>query len=270
MDTAQWPQEVVVKPIEERVVATCPTCTGSDDKSARGVEQQQQQRKPRPQEEQPLSCPRCHSTNTKFCYYNNYSLTQPRYFCKTCRRYWTRGGSLRNIPVGGGSRKAYKRSSNSSSSPSSSSSNKSNNNNNNNNPLIAGTSTTNIHPDLNLQDFLQVPGCSFGNSFPSSALELLNSFAPMAGATVYSPVAVSSGFSSIMQEFKPMPTTSLGFDLDAGTKGHFAFEDLKIKMSPSNSGVGDDHGDDQQVSEQADSNNAGHGYWTGIIGGGSW
>ncbi|KAG6405411.1 hypothetical protein SASPL_133000 [Salvia splendens] len=30
---------------------------------------------------------------------------KPRYFCKTCRRYWTEGGSLRNIPVGGGSRK---------------------------------------------------------------------------------------------------------------------------------------------------------------------
>ncbi|KAK9062448.1 hypothetical protein SSX86_019634 [Deinandra increscens subsp. villosa] len=50
-------------------------------------------------------CPRCGSSNTKFCYYNNYSLTQPRYFCKGCRRYWTKGGSLRNIPVGGGCRK---------------------------------------------------------------------------------------------------------------------------------------------------------------------
>ncbi|KAJ6712705.1 DOF ZINC FINGER PROTEIN DOF1.4-RELATED [Salix purpurea] len=55
--------------------------------------------------EQAINCPRCNSTNTKFCYYNNYSLTQPRYFCKTCRRYWTEGGSLRSIPVGGGSRK---------------------------------------------------------------------------------------------------------------------------------------------------------------------
>ncbi|KAK4380651.1 hypothetical protein RND71_002513 [Anisodus tanguticus] len=52
------------------------------------------------------ACPRCGSTNTKFCYYNNYSLTQPRYFCKGCRRYWTKGGSLRNVPVGGGCRKS--------------------------------------------------------------------------------------------------------------------------------------------------------------------
>ncbi|KAL1556386.1 dof zinc finger protein 1-like isoform X1 [Salvia divinorum] len=62
-------------------------------------------RKMMPQKERALNCPRCNSTNTKFCYYNNYSLSQPRYFCKTCRRYWTEGGSLRNIPVGGGSRK---------------------------------------------------------------------------------------------------------------------------------------------------------------------
>lgn len=52
-----------------------------------------------------LKCPRCESTNTKFCYFNNYSLRQPRHFCKACRRYWTRGGALRNIPVGGGCRR---------------------------------------------------------------------------------------------------------------------------------------------------------------------
>lgn len=51
------------------------------------------------------NCPRCGSCNTKFCYYNNYSLKQPRYFCKGCRRYWTKGGSLRNVPVGGGCRR---------------------------------------------------------------------------------------------------------------------------------------------------------------------
>lgn len=72
------------------------------------------ERKVRPQKDQALNCPRCHSTNTKFCYYNNYSLTQPRYFCKTCRRYWTEGGTLRNVPVGGGSRKNKKSTSTSS------------------------------------------------------------------------------------------------------------------------------------------------------------
>ncbi|XP_022752048.1 dof zinc finger protein DOF5.7-like [Durio zibethinus] len=61
----------------------------------------------RPQEQAP-KCPRCDSPNTKFCYYNNYSLTQPRHFCKTCRRYWTKGGALRNVPIGGGCRKNKK------------------------------------------------------------------------------------------------------------------------------------------------------------------
>lgn len=51
------------------------------------------------------NCPRCGCSHTKFCYYNNYSLTQPRFFCKGCRRYWTKGGSLRNVPPGGGCRK---------------------------------------------------------------------------------------------------------------------------------------------------------------------
>ncbi|GMI67368.1 OBF binding protein 4 [Hibiscus trionum] len=58
------------------------------------------------QNHQALKCPRCESPNTKFCYYNNYNLSQPRYFCKGCCRYWTKGGVLRNVPVGGGCRKA--------------------------------------------------------------------------------------------------------------------------------------------------------------------
>ncbi|KAL6653410.1 hypothetical protein ACP70R_008988 [Stipagrostis hirtigluma subsp. patula] len=88
---------------------------------ARNVKQARQQaaasgggeRKPRPPQEQALACPRCESTNTKFCYYNNYSLSQPRYFCKACRRYWTQGGTLRNVPVGGGCRKNRRSSSSS-------------------------------------------------------------------------------------------------------------------------------------------------------------
>ncbi|KAF8378281.1 hypothetical protein HHK36_029620 [Tetracentron sinense] len=76
------------------------------------------ERRLRPQHDQALKCPRCDSTHTKFCYYNNYSLSQPRYFCKTCRRYWTKGGSLRNIPVGGGCRKNKKVNAKKSNSPS--------------------------------------------------------------------------------------------------------------------------------------------------------
>ncbi|CAI9781498.1 unnamed protein product [Fraxinus pennsylvanica] len=92
MDTAQWTQEIgAAKSMTEITANTFPN-----------------DRKVKPQKDHPLNCPRCHSTNTKFCYYNNHSLTQPRYFCKTCRRYWTEGGTLRNVPVGGGSRKSRK------------------------------------------------------------------------------------------------------------------------------------------------------------------
>ncbi|XP_021908400.1 dof zinc finger protein DOF5.6-like [Carica papaya] len=79
----------------------------------------QTNQQPQPQPE-PQKCPRCDSMNTKFCYYNNYSLSQPRYFCKTCRRYWTQGGTLRNVPVGGGCRKGMKRAKTAGSSSSSS------------------------------------------------------------------------------------------------------------------------------------------------------
>lgn len=73
--------------------------------------QAQQQQHPQFPEQEQLKCPRCDSANTKFCYYNNYNLSQPRHFCRNCKRYWTKGGALRNIPVGGGSRKSSKRSS---------------------------------------------------------------------------------------------------------------------------------------------------------------
>ncbi|XP_073040022.1 cyclic dof factor 1-like [Primulina eburnea] len=52
-----------------------------------------------------LPCPRCNSMDTKFCYYNNYNVSQPRHFCKSCQRYWTAGGTMRNLPVGAGRRK---------------------------------------------------------------------------------------------------------------------------------------------------------------------
>eukprot|EP00249_Psilotum_nudum_P011162 c23001_g1_i2 orf=636-1736(+) len=86
-------QNPAVKPPDEMEMHAC-SRTATD-----------RRQKMNPQSEQPMKCPRCDSMNTKFCYYNNYSLSQPRYFCKGCRRYWTKGGALRNVPVGGGCRK---------------------------------------------------------------------------------------------------------------------------------------------------------------------
>ncbi|KAB1215516.1 Dof zinc finger protein DOF4.6 [Morella rubra] len=281
MDTAQWPQEIVVKPIDEIVTNTCPKPAALE-------------RKARPQKEQALNCPRCNSTNTKFCYYNNYSLTQPRYFCKTCRRYWTEGGSLRNIPVGGGSRKNKRSASSSSSSPSSSKKLP----DLVTPPSLSQSSTQNpkIHDgqDLNLafpatQDFrtiselIQVPSIENNNknqisttstittTSQISALELItgltsrgfNSFMPMPVPdpnTVY-----TSGFP--LQDFKP----TLNFSLDGLGSGYgnfhgsqetsgrllFPFEDLKPVSNTS--GI-------EQNKEQGDT----AGYWTGMLGGGSW
>ncbi|GLU17557.1 hypothetical protein SLE2022_339180 [Rubroshorea leprosula] len=282
MDTAQWPQEIVVKPIEEIVTNTtsCPKPGALE-------------RKVRPQKDQAVNCPRCNSTNTKFCYYNNYSLTQPRYFCKTCRRYWTEGGSLRNIPVGGGSRKNKRSASNSSSSSSSSSSKKLPDLVTP--PSLSQSSTQNpkIHDgqDLNLafpstqgfrsiSELVQVPTTinnkeqiptSSTTSQQLSALELLtgissrglNSFMPM---PLSDPNSVyTSGVP--MQEFKP----TLNFSLDGlgnsygslqgvqETTGRllFPFEDLKPVSSTT---------DAEPNREQGDS----AGYWTGMLGGGSW
>lgn len=79
-------------------------------KSPSAMRRQQQQ------QPEPLKCPRCESTNTKFCYYNNYNKQQPRHFCRACKRHWTKGGTLRNVPVGGGRKnKRLKKSSNSTS-----------------------------------------------------------------------------------------------------------------------------------------------------------
>lgn len=255
----------------------------------------------RPQKEQALNCPRCNSTNTKFCYYNNYSLTQPRYFCKTCRRYWTEGGSLRNIPVGGGSRK-NKRSSFSSSTPSSSPSTST--------KLNTKLPDLIIHPnqkiitpqaqDLNLTFPPPPPPTNTNNNIISgfstspttsstttshhlSALELLtgltnsrsepfNSFLPMPVVPDHNN---ASGFS--LPEFKP----SLSFSLDGygglhhnnnvhhqdqtnsvGSRILFPFEDLK-QVSPSTGATTGIVDQQNNGKEQGDSS----GFWTGMLGG---
>lgn len=59
-----------------------------------------------PPSDKTIPCPRCKSTETKFCYFNNYNVNQPRHFCKGCQRYWTAGGALRNVPIGAGRRKS--------------------------------------------------------------------------------------------------------------------------------------------------------------------
>ncbi|KAG5249479.1 hypothetical protein OIU76_003862 [Salix suchowensis] len=280
MDTAQWPQEIVVKPIEEIITNTCPKPPALE-------------RKARPQKEQALNCPRCNSTNTKFCYYNNYSLTQPRYFCKTCRRYWTEGGSLRNIPVGGGSRKNKRSSASSSSSskklpdlitPASLSQTSTHQNpkihegqdlnlafpstqsirsfseliqlpsineNNNKNPISSSTSASTTTSQLSALELLTGISSRGLNSFPAPVQDPNTLFA--------------SNFP--LPDFKPTLNFSLdGFGSCYGnlqgvqeTNGRllFPFEDLKQASSTADIEQNREHGDST-------------GYWTGMLGGGSW
>ncbi|CAK7326101.1 unnamed protein product, partial [Dovyalis caffra] len=73
----------------------------NEEQSETSISQEKTLKKP----DKILPCPRCNSMDTKFCYYNNYNVNQPRHFCKNCQRYWTAGGTMRNVPVGAGRRK---------------------------------------------------------------------------------------------------------------------------------------------------------------------
>ncbi|XP_057520444.1 dof zinc finger protein DOF4.6-like [Amaranthus tricolor] len=252
MDTAQWPQEIIVKPMEEMIPNTCSssvTTTPNNNSPNSKPNSTSLEKKIRPQKDHAVNCPRCNSTNTKFCYYNNYSLTQPRYFCKTCRRYWTEGGSLRNIPVGGGSRKNKRPSSSlgvkklsshdlitSTQSNLLSQNPKIHSHHNQGQDLNLGFSPNHHNQEFrSLSEFMQLPNIETthkgqipnssvgtntnGATHHMSALELLNGLTSSRGSTPFMPMPVpehsngiySSGFSSL-QDYKP----SLNFSLVDG------------------------------------------------------
>ncbi|XP_019414363.1 PREDICTED: dof zinc finger protein DOF4.6-like isoform X2 [Lupinus angustifolius] len=281
MDTGQWAQGIgVVKPME-----------GSSNPPQPPMLERS---RARPQKDQALNCPRCNSTNTKFCYYNNYSLSQPRYFCKTCRRYWTEGGSLRNVPVGGGSRK------NKGSTPSSSSTTPTSSQqgpSKNQLPDFSASHNPKIHQgqDLNLaypplsedyntiSKFIEVPfspedkGHTHHLQNPSSStIEPLKtgitttSFMPMSDSTT---MYNSTGFPPLQEFIKPGLNFSLeGFEngyggglhgiQQGGTSGaRILFPPENLKQQVQNT---DEFHD--QNRNQGDSS----GYWNGMLGGGSW
>ncbi|KAL1334260.1 hypothetical protein HN51_063182 [Arachis hypogaea] len=123
-------------------------------------------------QQQALKCPRCDSLNTKFCYYNNYNLSQPRHFCKNCRRYWTKGGVLRNVPVGGGCRKSKRSNDNKTA--------KTSKNNNSNNNSATATSSAETPPQTTSS---QAPPTD-QNSNSHSSSESSNLTAAAAAATI--------------------------------------------------------------------------------------
>ncbi|XP_061372892.1 dof zinc finger protein DOF2.5-like [Gastrolobium bilobum] len=247
------------------------------------------EKKARPQEQ--LNCPRCNSTNTKFCYYNNYSLTQPRYFCKTCRRYWTEGGSLRNVPVGGGSRKNKKVIMTSSSS-SSSLSTASPKVPDLNPPSLSVSTICSQNPkmqrghDLNLafpdmekyhgmSQYVEMPKLDHSSSsVPTSlsAVEILqsNMASSSRGLNPYFPNSLMSSSNNAiypsgfpMQEIKP----NLGFSIDGLGNGSYGVQENGGRvlfpfgdMKQLSAGVEVEHNKEQGNST---------GYWTGMINGGS-
>ncbi|CAL9079726.1 unnamed protein product [Musa textilis] len=307
MDTTQWPQGVGMMMMMPMVdFAPSATTTAAASNTCTGTRAQvTESRRPRSHKEQALNCPRCNSTNTKFCYYNNYSLTQPRYFCKTCRRYWTEGGSLRNVPVGGGSRK-NKRSSHSSATASTTTTTKSTSS-------IASALTTAstskrftsdlIPPSISLSASSEAPkyyerqdlnlafrqhGLPEYNDYPNlesssansssgalSAMELLRGGMTTRGLGSFMPMPeYPTGFG--LQEFRP-PT--LNFDLDGtagesrslpgmqvSTSGKLLFPFGDVKpVVPSNMFEEQFEKNKGQASDPP-------GFWNGIIGGGggSW
>lgn len=281
MDAAQWPQEIGMEGPRGIIIGD------------------HHQRRPRPEKDkQALNCPRCNSTNTKFCYYNNYSLSQPRYMCKTCKRYWTEGGSLRNVPVGGGSRK-NNISKRSSTSPLPLPSSKKQQlppphhhdlTTPNSFPQSSTTSQTQnpnkIHEgqDLNLAFPPPTPSnykytTPFVNTSQMSPVELFN-FKKYEIASIYSS---SCGFP--MQELKP----SLNFGVDrygnwqgvqenSSARLFFPFEDLKIQQlqaqsSTSSSGkIAHEFDHDAKNNIRGEGGDQASGYWSGMLGGGggSW
>ncbi|XP_021759695.1 cyclic dof factor 2-like isoform X1 [Chenopodium quinoa] len=52
--------------------------------------------------DKPVSCPRCNSMETKFCYFNNSNINKSRHFCWSCQRYWTIGGATKNLSIRSG------------------------------------------------------------------------------------------------------------------------------------------------------------------------
>ncbi|KAL0542506.1 hypothetical protein IC582_022620 [Cucumis melo] len=274
MDTAHWPQfagggGVVVKQMEGGGGSSS-SC--SKPNSGNGNGNNLLERKVRGEKEQALKCPRCNSSNTKFCYYNNYSLSQPRYFCKACRRYWTEGGSLRNVPVGGGSRK-NKRSSLSSSSTSS-----------DHNKKINASHQIINHQDLNLAIFPPNNNNNNNNtsiSTSSSSSHLLASFMTAPATGMFNS---SGGFG--LNELKPPASLSFsleGFDQN-GVRGygdlhHHHHQDQTAVMFPiEDMKQSNDHednrgglGGDNNNNTNSNNNSGGStGFWNGMLGGGSW
>ncbi|PWA64471.1 DOF transcription factor 11 [Artemisia annua] len=262
--------EIVAKPMEEILV---PNTTNSNNNNTNfnnlrpSSSSSSFERRARSQKAAAVNCPRCDSTNTKFCYYNNYSLSQPRYFCKTCRRYWTAALSqnprIHHDHYG--------------------------------QDLNLGFPST--HNFKNVSDYIQAQNfdATRNTSSPASAsttsntstqlsaLELLTGITTRGTINSFMGVPISNPNSVYSPSMIPMPEfkiPSLGFSLDAmassgggvggdsyengnGGRVLFPFEELKTNTSTSLD-------DPNVVQNRDDQNGDTNGFWNGMMGGGSW
>ncbi|KAL6561024.1 hypothetical protein OROGR_003814 [Orobanche gracilis] len=236
-----------------------------------------------------LNCPRCNSGNTKFCYYNNYNISQPRYLCKTCKRYWTKGGNLRNVPVGGGTRKNNNTRPSSSCSSSSSSKKVISNLNPlkispHPNPTILHNGETlnldfdplmsefgNLPPifELDFKDNLNPRNPSFSSSSFSDHLPV-NSRISMpvsnSDSVFSSSSSSSSSFNNHMDEFDPGLCFSLD-GLDQIVYGNSYLQAVQENTISTSSTVATSDAAGQFEQLFNDSNN---GYWNGVMNFDSW
>ncbi|KAE9593575.1 hypothetical protein Lal_00036431 [Lupinus albus] len=213
------------------------------------------EKKLRPQEQ--LNCQRCNSTNTKFCYYNNYSLTQPRYFCKTCRRYWTLGGSIRNVPIGGSSRKNKKVITSASSSSSSSKVPGLNPISFRNPKIMEGghdlslafPSMKNYHHEMSSN--IGIPKLEVGNISYHGMVSSGLSNPYVSNSLMLNPNSLYPSSNSFhMQEIKP----NIGFSIDGFENRSYTNGDMKKHL---NSSV--------QVEHNKEQGNSSSGYWNEMI-----
>ncbi|KAL6497936.1 hypothetical protein OROHE_026782 [Orobanche hederae] len=237
-----------------------------------------------------LNCPRCNSGNTKFCYYNNYNISQPRYLCKACKRYWTKGGNLRNVPVGGGTRKNNNTRPSSSSSSSSSSKKVISNISPlkfspDPNPTIFHNGETlnldfdplmsefgNLPPifELDFKDNLNPQNPSFSSSSFSDHLPVNSRVSmPVSNSDSVFSSSSSSSFNNHMDDYEPGPSFSLdGLDQNNvyGNNNYLqAVQENTITSSTSSTVATSDAGQFEQLF--SDLNN---GCWNGVMNFDSW
>ncbi|XP_024996013.1 dof zinc finger protein DOF4.6-like [Cynara cardunculus var. scolymus] len=209
----------------------------------------------RAEKPQALNCPRCTSSHTKFCYYNNYNLSQPRYFCKTCRRYWTAGGSLRNVPVGGASRK-NKRSSYDDDDDHIMIMPPASQNPSHHHIIQNHGSAYHLNSTCSSMGFFKTGSTSAGNDYETGMMMMMNSFMP--ASSNVNPMVCVDGFHKKYDDddddennINDHQDTTNTAAASTGARLFFPLEDLKASTSHQVQGPGDDS----------------NSYWSG---GGSW